>query len=486
MKKPSFALSLVPVVVLIIILVIGVYVFGEDVTSGPSQIALVSAAVVTCLIGVYILKIPWAKFEESIGENLNKTGSAIYILLLIGSLTSTWMLSGIVPTMIYYGLMVIHPKVFLLVTFLLCAIVSLLAGSSWTTVGTIGVAMLSAGTIIGLPVGWLAGAIISGAYLGDKVSPLSDTTNLSASVAGVNLYKHVKYMTITTIPALAICVIVYTIIGFVIPVSSSVEIGTQMTALKGTFNISIWLLLIPCATIFMIIKKVPPFMTLFISALIGALVAFWAQPHIISKIAPDSASSFHLFSVSVLKMLSSPVSIETGDALMNSLTSTGGMEGMVNTVWIIICVISFGGALNASGMIRVITEKMIRFMKSTTSLVASTVCTCIFCNIILADQYMAILLPGKMFADTYRKKGYAPELLSRTLEDSATVSSVLVPWNTCAVAQASVLGVATMTYFPYAIFCFITPVIAIIIAALNYKINRIPAEEPLETVTNTI
>lgn len=477
MKKPSFALSLIPIVVLVVILVVGVYVFGDEITSGPSQIALISAAAVTCAIGVFVLKIPWEKFEESIGENLSKTGSAIFILLLIGSLTSAWMLSGVVPTMIYYGLILIHPKVFLLVAFLLCTIVSLLAGSSWTTVGTIGVAMLSAGTIIGIPVGWLAGAIISGAYLGDKVSPLSDTTNLSSSIAGVNLYTHVKYMTVTTIPAFIICVIVYTIVGFVIPVSSSIEIGAQMAAIKGTFNISLWLLLIPCATFFMIIKKIPPFLTLFFSALLGALVAFWAQPQIIAQFAPQADSSLHLFSFSVLKMLSTGITIETGDALMNTLTSTKGMEGMVNTVWIIICVISFGGALTASGMIQVITSKMIRYMKNATSLVASTVVTCIFCNIILADQYMSILLPGKMFADTYRKKGYAPELLSRTLEDSATVSSVLVPWNTCAVAQSSVLGVATMVYFPFAIFCFITPVIAILIAAFNFKIHRIPTEE---------
>ncbi|MDD2594720.1 MAG: Na+/H+ antiporter NhaC family protein [Bacteroidales bacterium] len=485
MKKPGLLLSLVPVIVLIFVLTVGVRIFGEDVTSGPSQIALILAAITTCIIGVYKLKIPWEVFEESIGENMKKTSSAIYILLMIGALTSTWMLSGVVPTMIYYGLKLINPSVFVVVSFLLCAIVSVLAGSSWTTVGTIGVAMLSAGQIIGIPVGWLAGSIISGAYLGDKISPLSDTTNLSASIAGVDLYKHVKYMMITTIPALVICLIVYTIVGFVIPVSSTFEIGAQMEALKGSFNISLWLMLIPCATIFMIIKKIPPFLTLFISAFLGAVVAFWAQPHIIEQIT-DTSSEFTAFCITILKMMSSEIDIETGNTLINTLTSTKGMFGMVNTVWIIICVISLGGSLSACGMIQTITEKMLRFMKNTASIVASTVFTCIFCNIILADQYMAILLPGKMFSEAYRKKGYAPELLSRTLEDSATVSSVLIPWNTCAVAQAGVLGVATMTYFPFAIFCFVTPIIAIIIAAVGYKIHRIPIEQPESPVPETI
>lgn len=473
MKKPTLFLSLIPIIVLVTVLAVGVQIFGEDVTSGPSQIALLLAATTTCLIGVYKLKIPWEKFEESMGENLSKTSSSIYILLMIGALTSTWMLSGVVPTMIYYGLKIIHPSVFMVVTFLLCAIVSLLVGSSWTTVGTIGIAMLSAGQIIGLPIGWLAGAIISGAYLGDKISPLSDTTNLSASIAGVPLYVHVKYMLITTIPALIICLIVYGIAGLMIPVSSNVVIDSQITALEGTFNISLWLLLIPCATIFMIIKKVSPFLTLFLSAFVGGIVAFWAQPQIIEQISTASTGVGSFF-FTFLKMMSSEINIETGDALINNLASTNGMAGMVNTVWIILCVVALGGALNASGMIQLITEKMIRFMKNAASLVASTVVTCIFCNIVLADQYMSILLPGKMFAETYRKKGYAPELLSRTLEDAGTVSSVMVPWNTCAVVQAGVLGVATMTYFPYAIFCFITPIIAIVIAAMGYKIHRIP------------
>ncbi len=480
MKKPGLLLSLVPVLVLVAVLAAGVYIFGEDVTSGASQIALLFSAVVTSLIAIYVLKIPWEKIESSMSENVSKTASAIMILLMIGALTSTWMLSGIVPTMIYYGLKLINPQIFLVITFLLCALVSLLAGSSWTTVGTIGVAMLSAGEIIGLPTGWLAGSIISGAYLGDKVSPLSDTTNLSASVAGVDLYKHVKYMIITTIPALIICLIIYGIAGYSLPSSSAIEVNEQIAALHQTFKISGWLLLIPCFTIFMVIKKVSPFITLFLSALLGAIAAFCFQPQIISEITAETNSATAFF-YSSLKMMSSPIEIDTGNALMSSLTSTKGMAGMVNTVWIILCVTAFGGAMQASGMIETITLKMISLMKNTVSLVASTVVTCIFCNFILADQYMSILLPGRIFSEAYRKKGYAPELLSRTLEDSATVSSVLIPWNTCGVVQAGVLGVATMHYLPYSFFCFVTPAIAILIAAFNYKIHRIPVPSEEET-----
>ena len=477
MKKPGLLLSLVPVLVLIALLMIGVSIFGDELTGGPSQIAIFGAAVVTALIGLYYLKVPWRVFEEKVGENLGNTSGAIIILLSIGALTATWMLSGIVPTMIYYGLKLIHPKIFIVLSFLLCAVVSLLAGSSWTTVGTIGVALFGAGTFIGIPTGWLAGAIISGAYLGDKVSPLSDTTNLSASIAGVNLYTHVRYTLLTTLPALVICLVVYGIVGFVVPTSSDVEIGRQMDVLQETFHISGWYLLVPVLTIIMIFKKVPPMVTLFLSALAGGILALFVQPQIIDQIVgPDAGWMERVFG-SLMKMMSTDVSIETGDPLITRLASTHGMGGMVNTVWIIIAVMLFGGCLTACGMVETITAAIISRVRRTGGLVTATILSCIFCNLTLSDQFMAILLPGNMFRDVYKRFGLAPEVLSRTLEDSGTVSSVLVPWNTCAVVQSSVLGVATMAYFPFAIFCFITPLIAICFAAFNIKIHRLPAEE---------
>ena len=473
MKKPNLIISLTPVVVLIAIIFAGVRMFGEDVTSGPSQIALIFTAVLASIISISYLKVPWEKLEAGMMDHLTKTGPAVFILLMIGALTGSWMISGVVPAMIYYGLKIISPSVFLLVAFLLSGMVSVMAGSSWTTIGTIGVAMLSAGQILGFPAPWLAGAIISGAYFGDKISPLSDTTNLSASVAGVDLYEHVKYMLVTTIPGFILSVIFFTVVGFVLPVNNSLNVDQQLDMISATFNISPWLLLVPVFTIGMIVKKVSPFITLFSSALLGAVVACLFQPQICEQISPEGMSKGATFLYSSLKMLSSEVTIETGDAMLNNLPSTSGMSGMLNTVWIILCVVTFGGVMEASGMIQTITEKMMSLMRNTVSLVVSTVGTTIFFNMTLSDQYMAILLPGKMFSETYRKLGYEPRLLSRTLQDSATVTSVLVPWNTCGVVQASVLNVATLAYLPYCFFNLITPVITIIVAATGYKIKRL-------------
>ena len=472
MKKPGLLLSIVTLLILIALLALSVVFFGDEATSGPIQIALLLSTLLTAAIAIIFLKVPWTKVEEDIAENIRQTAPTLLILLAIGALTATWMLSGTVPTMIYYGLKIISPRFFILITFLLCSLVSILAGSSWTTVGTIGVAMLTAGKLIGLPVGWLAGAIISGAYLGDKLSPLSDAVNLSATVAGSDLYKYIRYSLHTLVPAFIICFVVYLIVGLTIPVTAQVDMTAELEAISGSFHISPWLLLIPCLTIFMVVKKVPAFITLFISAIVGALVAFWMQPQIVLQISGDSTGLGSAITA-IFKMLSSPIAVSTGNPLLDNLTSTHGMSGMTNTIWLVICIMAAGGALAGSGMLETITNALIKLIRGAGSLVATTVGTCIVSNMILSDQYMAILLPGKMFAPTYKKLGYAPELLSRTLGDSATVTSVLIPWNTCAVIQSTVLGVATMVYFPFAIFCLITPVIAILIAAFNFKIHRI-------------
>ena len=472
MKKPGLLLSIATLLVLIALLALCVVFFGDEATSGPIQIALLLSTLLTAGIAILFLRVPWTKVEEDISENIRQTAPTLLILLSIGALTATWMLSGIVPTMIYYGLKIISPRFFILITFLLCSLVSILAGSSWTTVGTIGVAMLTAGKLIGLPVGWLAGAVISGAYLGDKLSPLSDAVNLSATIAGSDLYKYIRYSLHTLIPAFIICFTVYLVVGLTLPVTARIDMDAELAAISGSFRISPWLLLIPCLTIFMVVKKVPAFLTLFISALFGAFVAFWAQPQIVAQICEGSTGIGSAIT-SVFRMMSSPVAVATGNPLLDNLTSTHGMSGMINTVWLVICIMAAGGALAGSGMLETITGALIKLIRGAGSLVATTVGTCIVSNMILSDQYMAILLPGKMFAPTYRRLGFAPELLSRTLGDSATVTSVLVPWNTCAVIQSTVLGVATMAYFPYAVFCLITPLIAILLAAFNFRIHRI-------------
>ena len=471
MKKPSFILSLVPIIVLVVLIVIGSILFGDELTSGPSQIALLGGALTAALIAMIKFGISWEKLEEGIVDNFSKSGGVFFILLAIGALTSSWMLSGVVPTLIYYGLKLINPSIFLLVIFVFTALISLILGSSWTTIGTIGIAMLSAGEIMGFDSGWLAGAIISGAYFGDKISPLSDTTNLAASISGVNLYKHIKYMLITNIPTVIICAIIFAVAGFILPTSTNLNVVEECEKIASTFNISLWLLLIPVVTIVMIYKKIPAFLTLFTSAIISAIIAVFAQPQIIAQITPDSVDSMERI-IYALKILSMPVEISTDSPMLTELASTSGMAGMLNTVWIIMTVCAFGGVMEAGGFLDTITEKMVKIIKGHTSLVGSTLGTCIISNLTLSDQYMSIILPGKMFADIYKKEGYEPQLLSRSLEDSATVTSVLIPWNSCAAMQSSVLGISTIAYLPYCFFNLLSPVISLLITATGYKIMR--------------
>ena len=472
MKKPSLLLSLVPVLVLIIILFLGVKLFGDELTAGPSQIALITASIVGALIAIFRLKITWDELEAGILDNLSKTGSALFILLMIGALTASWIQSGVVPTMIYYGLKIISPHVFLVVTFVVTGLISIMAGSSWTTVGTIGVAMLSAGKILGIHEGWLAGAIISGAYFGDKVSPLSDTTNLSASVAGVNLYKHVKFLLITNIPLFIITAIFFGVSGYLIETNNSLNIKEQCDQIAQIYNISPWLLLLPAFTIFLIYKKISPYLTLSISAIIGSIMVVIVQPQIADQISSFAIGSWESFVYVPLKLLSGSVGINNGNQMLDWLVNTRGMACMLNTIWLIMCVVAFGGIMEGAGFITVITNKLLSYIKGTLSLVGATMGSCIICNIILSDQYIAILIPGKMFNSIYKEEGYEPELLSRSLQDSATVTSVLIPWNTCAVVQTGVLGVPTLTYLPYCFFNIASPFVSLFVAAIGYKITK--------------
>lgn len=472
MKKTPAWMATIPVAVLVALIVIGSILFGDNLTSGPSQIALLLAAVVGALIAMFRLKISWEKIEEGIADNFSKSGGVFFILLSIGALTSSWMLSGVVPTLIYYGLNLINPSIFLLVIFIFTSVISLILGSSWTTIGTIGIAMLSAGEIMGFSSGWLAGAIISGAYFGDKISPLSDTTNLAAGISGVDLYKHIKYMLITNIPTIIITAIIFAAAGFVIPSTAQLDVAAESAKIASTFNISLWLLLIPAVTIFMIYKKVPAFLTLFISAILSSIIAVIVQPQIVSQIIPCPVDSLEAFIYGPLKILSMPVEISTSSPMLDELASTSGMAGMLNTVWLIMCVCAFGGVMEAGGYIQAITESLTKVIKSRTSLVGSTLGTCIISNLTLSDQYMSIILPGKMFAPLYRKEGYEPQLLSRSLEDSATVTSVLIPWNSCAAMQSSVLGISTLAYLPYCFFNILSPIVSLIITAIGYRITR--------------
>lgn len=477
-RKPSAIVSFIPILVLIILLIFVIKVFNTSALDGASQVALFVASAVCVAIGMIFYKVPWDSFENAIKSNITNVATAIIMLLLIGAIGGSWMLSGVVPTMIYYGLQIVNPKIFLFVCCFISAIVSVMTGSSWTTIATIGVALIGIGQGQGIPIPWIAGAIISGAYFGDKISPLSDTTVIASSSSGTPLFTHIRYMMITTVPSFIIASLVFLIVGFTFNTSSEGDVLLFIDALKETFNISLLLLLIPLITLTMIFLKMPSLVVLFVSAFMAAVTIPIAQPEIISSIIDaEGDRTFMDYFKAIFVSCYGNTSVTTSNAMLTDLISTRGMSGMMNTIWLIISAMCFGGVMMGSGMIASITNMIMKFIKRTVSLVASTVFTGIFSNVCISDQYLSIILTCNIFKDYYDKNGYETRLLSRTVEDSATVTSVLVPWNTCGMTQATVLNVATLSYLPYCIFNLLSPVMSIIIAALGYKIYKKTAVE---------
>lgn len=477
-EKPSWWVSLIPFIVLIAVLTVVIRIFGADALDGGSQVSLLFATGVTVAISMIFYRIPWKEFEEGITDNMKSVGTAVLILLLIGAVAGSWMVSGVVPTMIYYGMKVIFPSVFLFAACLICAVISIMTGSSWTTIATVGVALVGIGTAQGYDPGWTAGAIISGAYFGDKVSPLSDTTVLASSSAGTPLFTHIRFMMVTTIPSFVIALVVFLVMSLLHQTPDAVHTADFASDLKNTYNISPWLLLVPVFTGLLIVKKVPAILTLFIAALFAGIVAVFAQPQIIAAVANGSAP-VHGGSLDFMEGFKGmymsfygPTAIDTGNAALNDLVSTGGMTGMLNTIFLIISAVTFGGALVGSGMLQSLTEKLTQFIRRRVSMVSATVGTGIFANMITGDQYLSIILTSSLYKDLYKQKGYEPKLLSRSVEDSATVVSVLIPWNSCGMTQSTVLGISTLTYLPYCLFNIISPFMSIIIAAIGYKIVK--------------
>jgi NhaC family Na+:H+ antiporter len=477
-KTPALKEALFPILFLIVLLVINIWIFGTDGLSGSNQIVLLLAAAVAGLVAVYRLKIDWEILQVGIVKSISSAMPSILILLLIGSLAGTWLLSGIVPAMIYYGLQILNPTIFLLAACVISAIVSLATGSSWTTVATVGVALLGIGKALGFSEGIIAGAILSGAYFGDKMSPLSDTTNLAPAMAGTDLFTHIKHMTKTTIPSILITLVIFSVLGFTTGAEGSVEQVKNISAIiSENFNINGWLFIVPILVLAMIIKKVPAVPALFAGALLGGIFAIIFQPQIIYTIANEEGGYAYNSFKAVMMALYGEISLVTSNEVVNELLITRGMSGMLNTIWLIICAMIFGGIMEESGMLKVIAHAVIRKVHTVGSLIASTAATCVFFNLTASDQYLAILVPGRMYADIYRKRGLKPENLSRTLEDSATVTSVLIPWNTCGATQASVLGVATLVYAPYCFFNIISPFMTILFGYLKLGINYYSKEE---------
>ena len=472
-KIPHPLVALIPVVVLIGFLAVVITLFGSDSLDGGSQVALLMGTAVCMCISIGIYRVPWKKFEAQLKQTVGEVSVTLLILLCVGMLSGSWMISGIVPTLIYYGVQVMSPQFFLICTCVICALVSLLSGSSWTTIATIGVALLGIGHVLGLSEARTAGAIISGAYFGDKMSPLSDTTILASSATGTDLFTHIRYMTLTTTPTFLITITIFLFAGFGNVSDVKLQVGEFTDGLLQTFHISLWTLLVPLLTGVLIARRVPSLIVLFLSSIMAGIVALILQPHILTEIGGGLVRGLAMTYYGA-------TAIDTGNASLNDLVSTGGMAGMLNTIWLILCAMCFGAAMVASGMIGSLTQVIVRFVRSRASLVASTVGTGIFLNITTGDQFISIVLNADIFKQAYRTKGYESRLLSRSCEDSATVTSVLVPWNTCGMTQSTVLGVPTLTYLPYCFFNLISPLMSILIALIGWRIYRAAPENTEE------
>lgn len=478
MKKITMfrvGISLIPILILVTLLALNISIFGSDAILGASQVALLFSAGVAIWLAMWLFKVPWQDFEETIKSNIGDVTTAIVILFLIGAISGTWTVSGIVPTFIYYGVKIISPKVFLLTACIICALVSVTIGSSWTTIATIGVALLGIGKALGFSDGMIAGAIISGAYFGDKISPLSDTTVLASSMSKVPMFDHIRYLMYTTVPSIVITLVIFTILGFSHSGSDSSMINEYTSVLDSKFNITPWLLIVPALTAVMIARRMPALIVLALSTATAAIAAVIFQPDIIreigASIAGDGSNAKILFTGTIESIYNS-VSIETGNPEVNQLVASKGMLGMLNTVYLIICAMCFGAALKASGMLRHLASMILPLTKRRTSLVTSTVVTGTALNGIVSDQYLAIILTSSLFKDVYEKEGYENRLLSRSVEDSATVTSPLYPWSSCGMTQATILSVPTLAYLPYCFFNLISPLMSITVAAIGYKILK--------------
>lgn len=464
--------ALIPVVALVGMLAYNIYVFGDDALSGSNQFILLMGASVAAIVG-FFNQVSYKQMLAEVAENVKSTTGALLILLMVGSLAGTWLISGIIPTMIYYGLQILNPTIFLAACVVICAIISIATGSSWTTSATVGIALVGIGETLGISLGMTAGAVLSGAYFGDKMSPLSDTTNLAPAMAGGELFDHIRYMALTTVPTISITLLAFIIIGLNIDPTGVPNISDKLTAIESAFTISPWLFLVPIAVIVMIIRKTPPLIALLIGTLLGGVAAIIAQPDIVMSVSGEETLNFKAAYKGIMNAMTIDTSVETSSAVLNDLFTSGGMAGMLGTIWLIVCAMVFGGVMDAIGALARISQALLSLAKTTFGLFASTVASCLALNVTASDQYLAIVVPGKMFKKAYEDRELAPENLSRTLEDSGTVTSVLVPWNTCGAYQSGVLGVPVVDYFVFAIFNWLSPIMTLIFAGLHIKIKSL-------------
>ncbi|CAM1334063.1 Na+/H+ antiporter NhaC [Tenacibaculum aestuariivivum] len=464
--------ALIPVFALIIMLAYNVFVYGDDALSGSNQFVLLLGGAVAAIIG-FKNKVSYERMMEEVAENIKSTVGAILILLMVGSLAGTWLISGIIPSMIYYGLQVLNPTIFLAACLIICAVISIATGSSWTTSATVGIALIGIGEALGISLGMTAGAVLSGAYFGDKMSPMSDTTNLAPAMAGTDLFTHIRYMTYTTIPTFIITMIFFIILGFTQTTTGEANTQNMLADIDKAFNITPWLFLVPALVIILIIKKTPPLIALLGGTILGGAFALIFQPDVVAQIAGVKVLDFKSAYKGVMQAITVETSIATDNEVLKDLFTAGGMKKMLGTVWLILLAMVFGGIMDGIGALARISSFMLGLFDSVFGLFASTVATCIGLNFTASDQYLAIVVPGKMYAKAYKDKGLAPENLSRTLEDSGTVTSVLIPWNTCGAYHSGVLGVPVVDYAFYAMFNWLSPFMTLLFAAFRIKIREL-------------
>ena len=464
--------ALIPVFALVGMLAFNVLVFGDDALSGSNQFILLMGGAVAAIVG-YFNKVKFDDMMGAVAHNIQSTAGAILILLMVGALAGTWLVSGIIPSMIYYGLQILNPTIFLAASVIICSVISIATGSSWTTSATVGIALIGIAKALDVSIGMTAGAILSGAYFGDKMSPLSDTTNLAPAMAGTDLFTHIRYMALTTVPTIVVTLIIFVIIGLNIDTQGTTDTSAILGSISKSFNISPWLFLIPVIVIFMIVKKTSPLVALLIGTLLGGIAALIFQPDIVRAIGGGEQLDFITGYKGIMTAITVDTAIETSNESLNDLFSASGMAGMLGTIWLIICAMVFGGIMEAIGALARISKALLNLFHTVFGLFASTVLSCLALNFTASDQYLAIVVPGKMFAKAYKDKGLAPENLSRTLEDSGTVTSVLIPWNTCGAYHSGVLGVPVLSYVGYAFFNYLSPFVTLLYAAIGIKIKML-------------
>lgn len=473
-KQPSLLLSFIPVIVLVLLLASNVWLFKDDASYGANQIALLVASIIAVIIGKYKLNISYELMEKKALESVSVSLQAVLILLIVGSLIGIWILNGVVPSMIYYGIKLINPTIFLPITLILCSVVSVATGSSWSTVGTIGIALIGIGKTLGIPEGMVAGAIVSGSYFGDKMSPLSDTTNLAPAMAGTDLFSHIRHMVYTTGPAILLSLILFIILGlfYTADTLNSTQIESVLSTIDKNFNVTPFLFILPILVVVLVKKKMPAVPALVIGTILGGVFAIVFQGDLIASKFNGELNLKNSYEL-LIKTAFAGFEIKSDNEMINKLFSRGGMSSMLNTVWLILMAMIYGGMMEVTGMLQTIANQILKTISGVTSLVASTIGSAIFLNITTSDQYISIVVSGRMFKNAYEKFNLHPKNLSRAVEDGATVTSVLIPWNTCGAYFSSVMGVATVTYLPFAFFNLLSPIVSILIAASGKTMEKL-------------